>query len=250
MDAAAEAGAAAAAPQAGAPFRSRLSISVPAPFLPYPGDPPLPWRAWHQVFSTYMCLLEEERGAVLSDRVKNSLLFGLLGTEGHKQFSGNPAIVTLQTATFTEFEKSIADHFRRPINTARAIWDLHHRTQGSTESAAEFLSGLRDIIPDCGYDAAGSKRELAHALLLGCRSETAQLEMLKLEPDLDVYFRILESDERSKADVHLFQSSAAASSSFTPVGATYNRQRGNSNFHTKGTANKAGAQNVPGQGAQ
>ncbi len=92
MDAAAQA---TAAPQAGAAninqFRSHLSISVPAPFLPHPSDPPLPWRAWHQVFSTYLCLLEEERGAELLDCVKNSLLFGLLGTEGHKQFSGNPS---------------------------------------------------------------------------------------------------------------------------------------------------------------
>ncbi len=136
----------------------------------------------------YLCLLEEERGVGLSDRVKNALLFGLLGTEGHKQFAGNPALVALQTATFAVIEQSVADHFKRPINTARAIWDLHHRQQGSTESAAEFLAGLREIIPDCGYDAAGLKKELAHVLLLGCRSETAQLEMLKIEPDLDTYF--------------------------------------------------------------
>ncbi len=31
-----------------------------------------------------------------------------------------------------------------------------------------------------------------------------QLEMLKLEPDIDTYYCILELDEQSKADVHIF----------------------------------------------
>ncbi len=168
-----------AMPPAQVPGHACISIAQPTP---------LPWRAWYQVFSTYLCLLEEERGVVLSDQVKNSLLFGLLGTKGHKQFAGNPALKTLQTATFVGFKQSIADHFKCPINTDCTIWDLHHHRQGATESAAEFLTALCDIIPDCGYNAAGSMKQLAHVLLLGCRSEMAQLEMLKIEPALDTYF--------------------------------------------------------------
>ncbi len=106
------------------------------------------------------------------------------------------------------------------MNTARAIWDLHHRTQGATESTAEFLAALRDIIPDCGYDAPSLRKELAHSLLLGCRSESAQLEMLKVEPELDAHFQILESDEWSQADVHTFQSGASSASPYPPVSAT------------------------------
>ncbi len=131
----------------------------------------------------------------LSDLTKNSLLFGLLGTEGHKQFSGNPAIGTLNTATYAEFSKAVMEHFQRLVNTACAIWDLRHRQQGVTETAAKFLATLRDLIPDCGYSTIEAKRELALSLLLGCYSETAQLEMLKLEPDLDTYYHIPESDK-------------------------------------------------------
>ncbi len=53
--------------------------------------------------------------------------------------------------------------------------------------AAEFLATLRDLIPDCGYSAIEAKKELALLLLLESHSETAQLEMQKLEPDLDAY---------------------------------------------------------------
>ncbi len=45
----------------------------------------------------------------------------------------------------------------------------------------------------------------------------AQLEMLKIEPKLDAYLQILESDERSQADVHTFQSGAPSALSFPPV---------------------------------
>ncbi len=130
---AAAAGPAAAAQQAAAPVYSCLSIPQPAPFCSYPGDPPLLWHAWYHVFSTYLRLLEEERGMPLSDLTKNSLLFELLGTEGRKQFSGNPMADTLETATFAEFQQSVAVHFQHPMNTARAIWDLRHRRQGGTE---------------------------------------------------------------------------------------------------------------------
>ncbi len=160
--------------------------------------------------------------------MKNSLLFGLLGTEGHLQFSGNPMVDVLETASFVDFQKSVADHFQSPVNTARAIWDLRHRQQGGTESASEFLATLRDIIPDCGYEAPSSLKELALVLLLGCRLETVQLEMLKIEPELDAYFQILESDERSQADVHTFQSGASSASSFPPVSATYLQSRSQS----------------------
>ncbi len=87
----------------------------------------------------------------LNNLTKNSLLFGLLGTEGHKQFSGNPAIEPINTATYAEVSKAVAEHFQWPVNTACAIWVLQHLNQGVTEMAAEFLAALCDLIPDCGY---------------------------------------------------------------------------------------------------
>ncbi len=87
--------------------------------------------------------------------------------------------------------------------------------------AAEFLAALRDLIPNSGYSAVEAKKELALSLLLGCYSETAQLEMLKLKPDLNAYYCILESDEHSEADVNVFQNSTASSSRYSPLGVTY-----------------------------
>ncbi len=72
------------------------------------------------------------------------------------------------------------------------------------------------------------------SLLLGSRSEMAQLEMLKVEPDLDAYYRVLESDERSKADMHTFQNSATSSPSYPPPAATYRRVDLCTNLQSKG----------------
>ncbi len=71
--------------------------------------------------------------------------------------------------------------------------------------------------------AIEAKKELALSLLLGCYSEMAELEMLKLEPDLDAYYCILESDECSRANVHIFQNSAISSPSYPSLVATYRR---------------------------
>ncbi len=76
------------------------------------------------VFETYLLLLEEEHGTPLNNLTKNSLLLGLLGTKGHKQFSGNPVIELLNTATYADFSKVVMEHFQRPVNTAHAVWDL------------------------------------------------------------------------------------------------------------------------------
>ncbi len=70
---------------------------------------------------TYLLLLKEEHGTPLNNLMKNSLLFGLLGTEGHKHFSGNPAIELLNMATYTDFSKVVREHFERLVNTACAI---------------------------------------------------------------------------------------------------------------------------------
>ncbi len=78
----------------------------------------------------------------LSDLMKNSLLFSLLGTEGHKQFSDNPTIETLNMATYADLSKVVMEHFQHLVNTVHAIWDLQHCQQGASEAAAEFLATL------------------------------------------------------------------------------------------------------------
>ncbi len=108
------------------------------------------------VFATYLQLLKEERGSELTLLTMSPLLFGLLDTEGHKQFPGDLDVKTLETTTFVHFQKAVADHFQCPIDTACAIWDLQHQKQGSTETAAEFLATL-----PLSYNTAGSRKELS-----------------------------------------------------------------------------------------
>ncbi len=74
------------------PVHACISIPLPSPFLPNSGNPPLPWRVWFMVFSSYLHLLEEDQGELWPDLIRNSLLSSLLGTWGHQQLAGSPVV--------------------------------------------------------------------------------------------------------------------------------------------------------------
>ncbi len=80
--------------------KGRLHIPQPAPFMQFPGDPPMPYMTWIAVFGSYIDLVEAERGVVMENKIKNSLLFTLLGSEGQRQFGSNP-IVPLRSEAAT-----------------------------------------------------------------------------------------------------------------------------------------------------
>ncbi len=81
---------------------------------------------------------------LLSDLTKNSLLFGLLGTEGHKQFSGNPMADTLEReleiAAGSSAEPVSHPHLQEPVAPA-GIQPQRYVNEVCTTGLDELIQG-------------------------------------------------------------------------------------------------------------
>ncbi len=154
--------------------------------------------------------MEAERRAALTNAVKNSILFSLLGTEGQHRFGSHPIVATLgdEATAHAAFQEAVKAFFKKPMNIARACLDFHQHCQGQSETASEFVSALRELAPDCDFLVDYLKRELALQILSGCHSTKARECMLLAAIDLDEYIKILESDESLQEDSRIFAAAA------------------------------------------
>ncbi|MCP4546696.1 MAG: hypothetical protein GY835_09565, partial [bacterium] len=55
----------------------------------------MPFATWIATFNSYLTLVEAERGEALNDKTKNALVFGLLGSEGLRQFGSDPIVAMM-----------------------------------------------------------------------------------------------------------------------------------------------------------
>ncbi len=65
------------------------------------------------MFNSWLSLVELERGEALANKMKNSLLFGLLGSEGLRQFGGDPIVECMvdDATTHVAFQAAIQKCF-------------------------------------------------------------------------------------------------------------------------------------------
>ncbi len=194
------------------PGARRVQVPQPAFFLQHPGEPPIPFSTWISAFDAYLRLVELERGEALSASMKNSLLFSLLGQEGLCQFGNDPVVATMteDDTMHAIFRAAVRHHFKWTTNVARACFDFHMRRQGPTESAAKLIASLRELAPDSNFPTDYSNRTLAEQLVCGCHSSKACERMLLIDPDLDAYLRILESDEVVQEDSKIIASGSSS----------------------------------------
>ncbi len=137
------------------------------------------------MFNSYLTLVEAERGVVLNNKTKNVLIFGLLGSEGLRQFGSNPIIAKMDETpplTHMAFQATVRQRFYCSPSISRACLDFANRRQGSSESAADFLAALHKLAPECRFPATYLNRAIAQQILVGCRSTKARERMLLHEP--------------------------------------------------------------------
>ncbi len=89
--------------------------------------------------------------------------------------------------------------------------ELHNRRQGAQESAAEFVASLRELLPDCRFDAEHQLEHLAMQVLAGCHSNAARKHrLLEEQIDLEKFVNILVSEESVVSDMAVFGAKASA----------------------------------------
>ncbi len=154
----------------------RLQVPQPAPFLQHAGDLTVPFATWIAAFNRYLTLVEAVRGEALNDKMKNALIFGLLGSEGLCQFGSDPIVVKMDDTpppTHMAFQAAVRQRFYHSPSVSRAYLDFANHRQGSTECATDFLAVLRELAPECHFLATYLNRAIAQQILVGCRSTKA-----------------------------------------------------------------------------
>lgn len=174
---------------------------MPSPYLEHPGEPNLQFKTWLAVFNDFIDMsdahLAEE--SKMSDKQKNAYLFALLGTEGIRIFSTDPAALAKDTTTYANFSKAATEVFGVPVNKIRALYDFQMRTQGATETTMEYLSALRAIAADCEFGAL-LKNRLAIQLAVGCHQKETQEKLLsEVTVNCDRFVTLMQADESARA---------------------------------------------------
>ncbi len=148
----------------------------------------------------------------MTDQLKNTLLFSLLGTEGLRQFRSNPIVTKMNEAAMTHaiFKAAVTKFLQCPTSIPCACLDFRLCHQGASESASEFVVALRELAPDCQF-SDDFPEELAMQLIAGCHSPKARERMLMQNLDLDEYLKILDMDEAVRGDSAAFSATVGES---------------------------------------
>ncbi len=129
-------------------------MPMPEPFLPFAGEPELPFKVWFSLFEQNIEWQDKGKDAAhkLQDADKNSLLFSLLGKEGLRRFASNPIATQIKDKTFAQFLATVKKQFCKPVNLTWAHVEFQRRKQQPGELVSEFLTGLHTLAADCNFD--------------------------------------------------------------------------------------------------
>lgn len=97
-------------------FQNAKCHNIPVFFLTAPGDPPIPWQKWKELFAHYARVC----GSSLSAERKTSLLMHCLGSEGQEVFGHLPELSNSDSDSLNEYEicvKKIDLHYLPKIST-------------------------------------------------------------------------------------------------------------------------------------
>eukprot|EP00118_Oscarella_pearsei_P020264 m.218920 g.218920 ORF g.218920 m.218920 type:complete len:1393 (+) comp39915_c0_seq7:688-4866(+) len=148
-------------------------IHPPAPFLPCPGAPPIPWKTWITAFDTYLLA----SGLAIADAFrKRALLLHCLGVEGQRVFE------TLGTAeSYDGARTMLADYFGPHLNVMAERYRFHLRSQRQGESVREYVSALSALASTCRFGVL--RDELIRDQLVFRTAHLKVREQLLLKPD-------------------------------------------------------------------
>ena len=202
------------------------------PFKPYflstPGEPPVPWQRWINMFNDYMLVVGFPTGDLsptLHER-KAALLRASLGTEGYRIY------MSLADDTYEPYGEAV-DRLRRHFDQtgsrifARAQFSRCLQRRG--ESVGDYIANLREMAAKCGFPAAQLNERVRDQFVAWCACDKIRERLLQ-EPDtrtLDEMMIVAQSMERAMAEAPALMSSSANNSpSSAPVGRIASRRDG------------------------
>ena len=193
---------------------SQLNITVVPPdrYLSNTGDAVIDFRRWIAGFDDYLFLLEmrQREGTELSDRVKNALLWQSLGSEGQRRFAVHP--ITDKSLhpdpKYVDYKQAALDTFHEPVSPIRARFDFQLRKQGSSETVAEYVTALQQLVVDCQF--SNPKEMIATQLAIGLHDQLSQQKILTCDSiSFDEFLKIAKAQESSAANAATFHDASS-----------------------------------------
>ena len=171
-------------------------------FLEEPGEPVVNFKHWFSQFQRLLIMINAGRSerAQLTSEQKNNYLMLMLGTEGSRIFSANPAVEQIATMGYDTFSRAVREQFSPKISPYKAYNDFFTRVQGSTESVDEYLTVLRLLAVDCQFP--DPENQLAIRLVVGCFDPETKRRLLTQEKvDLNTTRNIMLAEEAAKKEL-------------------------------------------------
>ncbi len=240
------------------------NIGPPEAFLPFPGDPAVPWNQWIFKWRTYIKLraiqikrlnfrtdskgeaveTAQHAGLDYSNEEQNMELIHCLGSEGQRLFSGTQDYQNMDRDP-AEIIKICDGIFHSEVNSLVALKPFRSRKQLKDESSKDFAAKLRILSIDCDFTPSqnateAQNKEIAQQLVLNCNSESLQqklfAEFKNHKCDLEKVLAIMKSHEESRKNVQSLKSGSSGTS-MGPI--QKNRQQDNRSFRTTRKPNHA-----------
>ena len=129
---------------------------LPAPFLPQPGPPAVPWRTWEQKFDLY--LTARSGTTPLPAAQRRALLLCAIGDEAYRVFDTLPAAVKADGEDdYTATLRQLREFYTPRTNVIVERFKFRQRGQAPTESTADFVAALRGLARTCQFGAMESE---------------------------------------------------------------------------------------------
>ncbi|KAK7910413.1 hypothetical protein WMY93_015097 [Mugilogobius chulae] len=154
-----------------------ISVPLPAPFMPCPGTPAIPFPTWLKMFENYMLVIGATGDSWPEER-KRAVLLHALGTEGQRLFYTLPDTGT----TYATAIAALKGHFVPKVNVIAERHKFRQRAQRPDETVNQFLASLRELAAVCEF--GNMEEQMLCDQLIERVANTRIRDRLLLEPDL------------------------------------------------------------------
>lgn len=176
-------------------------LAPPPFFLATPGQPPLPWDQWEQMFNVY---LVASGAAEFTPARRKAILLHCLGPEGQRIYqtfaAGSTAAAppvpsaaalavkdgdTSAAATSDEYDTALValrHHFSTSCNVVVERHRFHRRRQHAGESVHDFVAALRELASHCSF--VSQDDALRDQIVAGIASNRVRERLLLEGPSL------------------------------------------------------------------
>lgn len=173
-------------------------MAAPPSFLPFPGEPSIPWKRWKNIFSTYMlAICGDKYGPVR----RQAILLHHLGTEGRRVYDDLPEVslgvgdgqpVNVYEMSLQMLEK----HFTPKLRVVFERHKLFCHSQAQDEDIMSYVAALHGLAVSCQFHDL--TESLIHDQIVRCTKDKKIKErLLSLDPTLDEAVQIARSMENT-----------------------------------------------------